>query len=84
MDAIVQMVEEGKKKVLNAKINTTDEEGSGSAAQNETDTETRTVRNWVSIEQAGLHFRGRFVTTAACSVSARLTSVPFRPPLCLP
>src|SRR5262249_48368002 len=34
---------------------------------------------------AGLtHFRSRFVTTASCSVSARLTSVPFRPPPRLP
>jgi hypothetical protein len=45
MDAIVQLVEEGKK-----------DKNEESMQQM-----VRTVRNWVSIEQAGLNFKGRFV-----------------------
>lgn len=47
MDAIVQLVEEGKKRFI-------------SDNENE-NPDVRTVRNWVSIEQAGINFRGRFV-----------------------
>ena len=53
MDAIVQMVEEGSKK--KDKHRDDDDEGQ------EEDEASRTVRNWVSIEQAGINFRGRFV-----------------------
>ncbi|KAJ1425171.1 hypothetical protein B484DRAFT_93375, partial [Ochromonadaceae sp. CCMP2298] len=51
MDAIVQMVEEGKKRISEAAEGVEEEEEGG----------VRSVRNWISIEQAGLNFRGRFV-----------------------
>jgi hypothetical protein len=47
MDAIVQLVEEGQKRATNA--------------VDDADPDVRNIRNWVSIEQAGINFRGRFV-----------------------
>ena len=48
MDAVIQLIEEGRKN-----INVPEEAAEGKE-------NSRTVRNWVSIEQAGMNFRGRF------------------------
>lgn len=62
MDAIVQLVEErGKNK------------NSGDIDANSDD--CRKVRNWVSIEQAGLNFKGRFVPDSENDPEAFTTSL---------
>ena len=62
MDAIVQLVEERGKKKNSGDVDVVPDE-------------VRKVRHWVSIEQAGMHFKGRFVPDSEYDPEAFTTSL---------